>query len=220
MKYDGIIFDFDGVLVESEAAGNEHLARLLTDLGHPTTREEALTRYTGLSGRDFIDAIEARIGGPLPTDFYARRAEEDARALAQGVGEVAGAVAFVRSLPADWPKAIASSSSTRWIEAHLRHLDLLSRFAGRIFSGKEHVKRGKPAPDIYLHAAAALGIGIDRTVILEDSEVGVRGAVASGAIVIGVAAGTHCLPGHADRLRALGANAVAESFDEVAAMVF
>jgi HAD superfamily hydrolase (TIGR01509 family) len=219
LKFDGIIFDFDGVLLESEAAGNEQLAELLTDLGFPHSRDEALTHYTGLSGQDFIAAIEARIGTPLPVQFHARRAEEDARVLAEGLAEVAGAVAFVRALPADWPKAVASSSSTLWVTTHLEHLGLSDVFEDKVFSGKEHVARGKPAPDLYLFAADVLGIDIRRTVILEDSVVGVTGAVASGAHVIGLCAGSHCLPGHADKLRALGVHDIATSFDEVMRLI-
>jgi beta-phosphoglucomutase-like phosphatase (HAD superfamily) len=219
LRFDGIIFDFDGVLLESEAAGNAHLATLLTELGFPHTREDALTHYTGLSGPDFIAAIERRIGRALPPDFYPRRAEEDARALAEGLEEVAGAVAFVRSLPPVWPKAVASSSSTEWVRTHLRHLGLADAFGDKVFSGKEHVARGKPAPDLYHHAANALGIDIARTVILEDSVVGVTGAVASGAHVIGLVAGTHVLPGHPDQLRALGVHDVANSFEEVARLI-
>jgi HAD superfamily hydrolase (TIGR01509 family) len=219
LKFDGIIFDFDGVLLESEAAGNEQLAALLTDLGFPHSREDTLTHYTGLSGPDFIAAIEARIGTALPGEFHVRRAAEDVRVLAEGLAEVAGAVAFVRSLPADWPKAVASSSSTHWIRTHLAHLGLADAFGDRVFSGKEHVARGKPAPDLYLHAADAIGIDIGRAVILEDSVVGVTGAVASGAHVIGLCAGTHCLPGHAEKLRALGVHELATSFEEVARLI-
>lgn len=219
MRFDGIIFDFDGVLLESEAAGNEQLAELLTDLGFPHSREDTLTHYTGLSGPDFIAAIEARIGTALPPEFYPRRAEEDARVLTEGLAEVAGAVAFVRSLPDDWPKAVASSSSTHWVKTHLAHLGLTDAFGDKVFSGKEHVARGKPAPDLYLHAADALGIDIRRTAILEDSIVGVTGAVASGAHVIGLCAGTHCLPGHADKLRALGVHDIAADFEEVMRLI-
>jgi HAD superfamily hydrolase (TIGR01509 family) len=219
LRFDGIIFDFDGVLLESEAAGNEQLAELLTDLGFPHSREDTLTHYTGLSGPDFIAAIEARIGTALPPEFYPRRAEEDARVLTEGLAEVAGAVAFVRSLPDDWPKAVASSSSTHWVKTHLAHLGLTDAFGDKVFSGKEHVARGKPAPDLYLHAADALGIDIRRTAILEDSIVGVTGAVASGAHVIGLCAGTHCLPGHADKLRALGVHDIAADFEAVMRLI-
>lgn len=219
MRFDGIIFDFDGVLLESEFAGNRHLAGLLTELGFETSVEEALTHFTGLSGAAFIGAIEARIGCTLPAAFHTRRAEEDARILAEGLAEVAGAVAFVRSLPESWPKAVASSSSTHWIRTHLAHLGLEKAFEGRTFSGKEHVARGKPAPDLYWHAADAIGIDIRRAAIIEDSVVGVTGAVASGAHVIGLCAGSHCLPGHGDKLRALGAQEIAASFEEVMRLI-
>lgn len=219
MRWEGIIFDFDGVLLESEFAGNRHLAALLSDLGFETSVEDALTHYVGLSGPQFLDAIEQRIGAPLPPEFHSRRAEEDARVLAEGLEEVAGAVAFVRALPGDWPKAVASSSSTHWVRTHLRHLGLEDAFGDRVFSGKEHVARGKPAPDLYWHAADALGIDIRQTVIIEDSLVGVRGAVASGAHVIGLIAGSHCLPGHAEKLRTLGAHDVRKNFCEVLKLI-
>jgi HAD superfamily hydrolase (TIGR01509 family) len=215
LAFDAIIFDFDGVLLESEFEGNRELAGLLTELGHETSIEEAIKHYAGLSGPQFIAAIEARIGQPLPARFHERRTEQNVRALEDGVRAVIGAVEFVRSLPLGLPKALASSSSMRWIRGHLEHLGLADAFGEHIYSGREHVERGKPAPDLYLYAAERLGVGIERCVILEDSEVGVTGALASGATVIGLAAGTHCLDGHAERLRELGVEHVAGSFDEV-----
>lgn len=212
---DAIIFDFDGVLLESEFEGNRDLAELLTDLGHRTSLEEALDHYVGLSGPQFIQAIERRIGAPLPPEFHERRKQQNIRALRDGVDAVVGAVEFVRALPPLLPKAIASSSTTRWIRAHLRHLGLEDAFGDHVYSGREHVERGKPAPDLYLFAAQRLGVDIRRSVVIEDSEVGATGAVASGATVIGLAAGAHCRDGHAERLRALGVDQVATSFDEV-----
>ena len=128
-------------------------------------------------------------------------------------------MAFIRSLPSDLPRAIASSSSPEWLERHLDHLGLRDAFGDKMFSGAHHVARGKPAPDVYLHAAEAIGVDIARTVIIEDSPVGVRGAVASGATVIGLCAGRHCLPGHAERLRELGVHHIAHDFEEVADLV-
>jgi HAD superfamily hydrolase (TIGR01509 family) len=207
------------VLLESEYAGNAQIADYLTARGHPTSAEESMTHFMGLSGPDFLAAIEKWIGRALPDDFHEARKAEDRRVLEEGLEAVAGAVAFVESLPPDLPRAVASSSSTHWIETHLRHLGLLHHFEGRIFSGAEHVERGKPAPDLYLHAAGAMGVPIERIVIVEDSPVGVQGALASGADVIGLSAGTHCLPGHAERLKALGVRRVATSFDEVMEMI-
>jgi beta-phosphoglucomutase-like phosphatase (HAD superfamily) len=220
VNFEAIILDFDGVLIESEYVGNKQIADYLTAIGHPTSVEESMTHFMGLADAPFRAAIERWIGRPLPEDFHSARAAEDARVLAEGLDEVAGAVAFVLGLPPDLPKAIASSSSLEWIETHLDHLKLREHFGSMIFSGSEHVSRGKPAPDLYLHAAEALGVDISRTVIIEDSPVGVRGAVASGATVIGLCAGRHCLPGHAEKLKALGVHHIAHDFEEVADLLF
>jgi HAD superfamily hydrolase (TIGR01509 family) len=214
-KFDAIIFDFDGVLLESEFEANVMLADLLTDLGHRHTAAETIRHYTGLSGDDFIAAVERRIGTRLPSEFHDRMREKSRRALKQGIAAVVGAVEFVQSLPPDLPKAVASSSSTKWIRGHLEHLGLADAFGEHVYSGHEHVERGKPAPDIYLHAADRLGVEIERSVILEDSEVGATGALASGATVIGLAAGRHCFDGHDEMLRSVGIEHVAHSFDEV-----
>jgi len=219
LTVDAIIFDFDGVLLESEFEGNTMLAELLTELGHRTTVEEAIKHYVGLNGPEFIAAIEKRIGTELPAEFHERRMEQSIQALREGVRAVAGAVEFVRSLPSDLPIAVASSSSTRWLNGHLAHLGLADAFGEHVYSGREHVARAKPAPDLYLHAAEKLGVGIERAVILEDSEIGVTGALASGAGVIGLAAGKHCFDGHAEALRARGVQHVAHNFEEVRALL-
>jgi HAD superfamily hydrolase (TIGR01509 family) len=195
------------------------LADLLTTLGHPTSFAEAIEHFTGLSGEDFVRRVEARIGRELPPEFHqATRAERD-RTLREGIAAVAGAVEFVRGLPATLPKAVASSSSTKWVRTHLAHLGLGDAFEPHIYSGREHVSRGKPAPDLYLHAARELEVEIGRAAIIEDSKVGATGALASGATVIGLAAGRHCFDGHADMLRAVGVTDVVHSFDEVARLV-
>ena len=216
---DAIIFDFDGVLLESEFEGNKLLAELLTDLGHHTSTEDAIRNFVGFSGPQFIEAIEKWVGGPLPPDFHERRREQSVRALQEGVRAVVGAVDFVQSLPPQLPIAVASSSTTRWLNGHLAHLGLAERFGGHVYSGREHVQRGKPEPDLYLFAAEQLGVDIERSVILEDSDVGVRGALASGATVIGLAAGKHILDDHAEQLRALGVEHIADSFDEVKRLI-
>ena len=219
MRFAAIIFDFDGVLLESEYEGNRELAALLSRLGHPHSAEDTLRHYVGLAGRDFVAAIEARIGAELPQEFHDHMKRMSAKALRDGIEAVAGAVEFVRSLPADLPKAVASSSSTRWVRGHLEHIGLSDAFGEHIYSGREHVERGKPAPDLYLHAAEQLETPIADCLIIEDSRVGATGALASGATVIGLAAGAHCLDGHADMLRGLGVSEIAYSFDEVARLV-
>lgn len=210
-----IIFDFDGVLLESELELNRLTADLLTAMGHETTLHDALTKFTGLNGRDVVEAIESHIGNAIPNGFHDRMKKESARALRDGLAEVVGAVDFVRSLPAALPRAVASSSSTRWIRTHLEHLGLGGAFGDHVYSGREHVDRGKPEPDLYLYAARQLGVPIEASVILEDSRVGVTGALASGARVIGLAAGSHCLDGHDEMLRQQGVEEIAYSFDDV-----
>jgi len=215
----GLIFDFDGVLLESEYAGNAHLAELLTALGHPTSIDESMNRFMGLAGAQFRAAVEAWIGGPIPAAFDTLRAEEDARAVTEGIAEVAGAVRFVRSLPRDLPRAVASSSSTAWLYGHLANLGIADAFGVHVYSGREHVANGKPHPDLYWYAAQAIGVAIGECAIIEDSPVGVTGALNSGARVIGLVAGTHCAPDHADRLRALGVTEIARDFDAVARLL-
>lgn len=218
-RFAALLFDFDGVLIESEYAGNRQIAEWLTAAGHPTTPEDSMANFMGLSGTAFTDAIEGWIGAPLPPGFDEARKAEDRRVMAEGLDAVAGAIAFVEALPPKLPRAIVSSSSTRWIAHHLAHIGLRDAFGDHIYSGREHVERGKPAPDLYLHAAAALGVGIEHCAIIEDSPVGVTGAVASGAFVVGLCAGTHCGAGHGDRLAALGASVVAHDFTALAAAI-
>lgn len=219
LRFAAVLFDFDGVLIESEAASNRQLADYLTGIGRPIDARQAMAHFMGLGGQEFVAAVEAWLGHEVPADFHAVREAEGAQAMAEGIESVAGAVDFVRRLPMDLPIAVTSSSSTAWISAHLRHLGLAERFGDRLFSGREHVARGKPAPDLYLHAAAALGVGVGDCLIIEDSTVGATGAVASGATVVGLCAASHCGPGHDAALRALGVQHVAHDFSDVAALL-
>jgi HAD superfamily hydrolase (TIGR01509 family) len=219
MRFKALLFDFDGVLIESEYIGNKQIAEYLTRIGHPTTPEQSMANFMGYAGVDFLAKVEAWIGRPLPDDFHTARAAEDERVMAAGIGEVAGAVDFVQSLPADLPKAVVSSSSTRWIGRHLDHIGLADAFGDHIYSGREHVACGKPAPDLYLYAADQLGVAIKDCAIIEDSIVGATGAVASGGHVIGLCAGSHCAGDHAGRLEAAGVDAVAHDFGDVARLL-
>lgn len=219
MRVAALLFDFDGVLIESEASGNRQIAEYLSGIGHPTTPEDAMANFMGHAGQEFFARVEGWIGRPLPDDFHEARQAENARVMAEGVDAVAGAVAFVRSLPNDLPKAVVSSSRTRWLHRHLDHIGLADAFGEHVYSGQEHVARPKPAPDLYLFAAERLGVPIRRCAILEDSPVGATGAVASGGHVIGLCAGSHCGIGHDERLRAIGVHDIAHDFAEVARLL-
>lgn len=219
MRFDGIIFDFDGVLIESEHVSTLHIADVLTSLGHPTSYDEAREKFVGVGGPAFIEAVGDWVGGEVPEAFWDARKAEDERVMREGLDAVDGAIRLVETLPLGFPRAIASSSTTHWINTHLSHLGLTEAFGAHVYSGREHVTRGKPAPDIYLYAAKAIGVDIARAVIIEDSPVGAKGAVASGAFVIGLAAGRHCADGHEALLLEQGVHAVAHSFADVAALL-
>ncbi|WP_375427599.1 HAD family hydrolase [uncultured Sphingomonas sp.] len=219
MRFGAVLFDFDGVLIESEYLGNRQIAEWLTANGHPTTAEDSMANFMGYSGADFRARLERHMGRALPPEFDVARRAEDERVMRDGIDAVAGAVAFVEALPHGLPRAVVSSSSTRWIRRHLEHIGLGSAFGRHVYSGAEHVTRGKPAPDLYLHAAAELRVPIERCAIIEDSPVGATGAVASGGYVIGLCAGTHCAADHGERLRAIGVDAVAGDFGAVEALL-
>lgn len=212
-----MIFDFDGVVVDSEILSNSILAEALTELGHPTTVEEAVDRYIGLNWRDTTLVIEAEIGRPLPADFRLRTKEAFQLRLDE-VTAVAGVEAFLQALP-PLPKAVASSSPTRWLSGSLERFGLAHHFGGRLFSAAEHVQRGKPHPDIYLYAARALDVPPAEILVIEDTAPGVTAARAAGMTVVGLCAGLHCGAGYGERLRSAGAAHVAGSYSEVLELV-
>jgi HAD superfamily hydrolase (TIGR01509 family) len=189
----------------------------LTELGHPTTAEQATERYIGLNWRDTAVIIEAEIGRPLPADFRPniKRAFE---LRAEEVTAVSGVELFLDSLP-PIPKAVASSSPTRWLRGSLERFGLAHHFGDRLFSAAEHVERGKPCPDIYLHAAGALGVRPADVLVIEDTPTGIRSARAAGMTVVGLCAGLHCGPGHGERLLEAGADHVARSYEQVLNLV-
>jgi len=164
----------------------------------------------------FESAVERWTGGVLPAGFREARMQRGLEFLRDGIAEVTGARAFIDALPLDFPIAVTSSAMTRWIAGHLDNLGLSERFGEHVYSGREHVSRTKPAPDLYLFAADQLGADIADTLIIEDSPVGIEGAVASGAHVVGLLAGSHVRDGHAHRLTDAGAHRCVTSFAEIA----
>lgn len=220
MRPAAILFDFDGVLIDSEWAGNSFIADYLTSAGHPTRPEDAIEQFMGLAGEPFEAAVASWTGAPVAEEFLDARLRRGLQFLREGISEVAGATAFICALPSDLPIAVTSSAMSRWLTGHLDHLGLAERFGEHVYSGREHVERMKPAPDIYLFAANRLGVDISRTMIIEDSPVGIEGAVASGAHVVGLLAGSHIRDGHEARLLGAGAHRVVHSFDEIAALYF
>jgi HAD superfamily hydrolase (TIGR01509 family) len=213
MIFQAIIFDFDGVIVDSEAIANAALAEVLTAHGHPTGADEALDLYSGLNWSDCHRRIERETGRVFDREALAERVDAAIAARATEMLAIEGLREFVAA-NAGRRLAIASSSETAWLETTLTRLGLLAPFEGRLFSAAGFA-RGKPHPDIYLHAAAELGIGPEYCLVIEDHPVGVAAGVAAGTTVVALLAASHIRPGHADRVRAAGAHHVAASYREV-----
>ncbi|MCE4947863.1 MULTISPECIES: HAD family hydrolase [Streptomyces] len=191
MRYDLIIFDNDGVLVDSEPISNEILAGYLTELGHPTTYEESLRDYMGGSVQRIRDIVRERSGRALPGDFEAGFHTLVFDEFRRRLEPVPGVRTVLEKLAADGvPYCVGSSGSHERIRVALTKTGLFERFgAERIFSSQD-VGRGKPAPDLFLHAAREMGVEPGRCAVIEDSPLGVRAAVAAGMDVYGFTAMT------------------------------
>ncbi|MYS72774.1 HAD-IA family hydrolase [Streptomyces sp. SID5926] len=191
MRYDLVIFDNDGVLVDSEPISNRLLAGYLTELGHPTSYEDSLRDYMGGAMHRVHDLVLERTGRRLPSDFDDVFHARVFAAFERELKPVPGAVDVLEKLAADGVAyCVASSGSHQRIRTGHRKAGLDRWFDDeRIFSSQD-VGRGKPAPDLFLHAAARMGVAPERCVVVEDSPLGVRAAVAAGMDVYGFTAMT------------------------------
>ena len=209
MRFDLVIFDCDGVLVDSEIISCREHARLLTELGYPISADQVFERFLGRATHDTMAEVEAALGRSLPADFIAQlKARMDA-AFASSLRAVPHLEAALDALVR--PFCVASSGTPDKIATSLRLVGLGHRFAARIFSAVE-VARGKPAPDLFLYAAERMGTDPARCVVIEDSVPGVLGAAAAGMTALGYCGGSHCRPDHAAALIAAGA---VSSFDDM-----
>jgi HAD superfamily hydrolase (TIGR01509 family) len=191
MRYDLVIFDNDGVLVDSEPISNRLLAEYLTEVGHPTTYEDSIRDYMGSAMHRIHDLIAERTGRRLPADFDDVFHARVFAAFERELKAVDGAADVLEGLKAAGvPYCVASSGSHERIRVGHRTTGLDRWFDdGRIFSSQD-VGRGKPAPDLFLHAAARMGVAPERCVVVEDSPLGVQAAVAAGMDVYGFTAMT------------------------------
>ncbi len=208
--FDAILFDCDGVLVDSEPVTAGVLAAMLAELGWVMTVEETMRLFTGKAVKDEAALIEARTGFVMTTEwlhaFWARRNQ----ALAERLQPVPGAVAAVRDLHLrlDGRIACASGADRRKVELQLAKVGLSDCFEGRIFSGHE-LPRSKPFPDVYLAAAAALDVDPARCAVIEDSVTGAAAGVAAGATVFGFSPPGSAGFAHAAPQALIGTGAVA-----------
>ncbi|MFF8830804.1 HAD family hydrolase [Streptomyces sp. NPDC015131] len=186
MRYELVVFDNDGVLVDSEPLSNTILAGYLTELGHPTTYEESLRDFMGGAMHRVHDLVLERTGQRLPEDFDERFHARVFAAFEERLEVVAGVPEMLEKLTADGVAyCVASSGSHERIRVGHRRTGLDRWFReGNVFSAQD-VGRGKPAPDLFLHAAGRMGVPPERCVVVEDSPLGVRAARAAGMDVYG-----------------------------------
>ena len=206
-----LIFDCDGVLVDSESLSCRIDAEFLTQIGIPYTAEEIARQFLGVSLKTMIAHIEAERNCRLPDDFGERlnsilfaRFETDLKPI-EGVRDA------ILSLP--YPRCVASSSVPERIALSLRITGLSDLFDD-IFSSTQ-VPRGKPAPDLFLHAASNMKARPEDCLVIEDSVAGVQAALAAGMHVIGFTGGGHCGPEHAEKLRQAGAPLVLQRMSQL-----
>ena len=200
-----VIFDCDGVLVDSEPIAAAVMAAAVSELGLPMSAADCLRRFTGIAMAKVIAEIEADLGRPLPADFVTRVRERDFEAFRRDLKPIAGADAVVGALA--MPKCVASSGASEKIRFTLGITGLLALFEPHLFSA-EMVRHGKPAPDLFLFAAKQMQATPADSVVVEDSEAGIRAARAAGMRALGFIGGSHCGPGHAGLLQAAGAHAM------------
>lgn len=216
--FDLIIFDCDGVLVDSEIIAAQVESRLLTDAGYPISVEEMGERFAGMTWRNILLQVEKEVAIPLSASLLDKSEKLlDAR-LARDVKAIEGVKFALARLTMQ--RCICSNSSTHRLDMMLEKVGLKPYFAPHIFSAKDlGADRVKPKPDIFLHGAAQFGVTPDKVVVVEDSVHGVHAARAAGMRVIGFTGASHTYPSHADRLTDAGAETVISRMMDLPAVV-
>ncbi len=215
MRFDAVLFDCDGVLVDSEPITNGVLRDMLEELGWKLTPQECMRIFVGKAVQDEAATIEANTGKPVTGEWIASYRKRRNEGLVERVKPIDGAVPAVAQIHAAWQGRIAcASGADRFkVELQMDNCGLMPYFKGRIFSGHE-MPRSKPAPDVYLAAAAALGVDPARCAVIEDTVTGVAAGVAAGATVFGYSPGG---VGH-DAPAALRAAGAADIFASMGAL--
>ena len=202
MAWDLVIFDCDGVLIDSEPLTIRLEIALLAEHGIAITADEINERYCGVSMKAMLSDLEARHGRSLGDDFAARHAASLARLCEAELQVMPGIEAVLDGLSSRM--CVASSSSPERLRHTLGLVDLYRRFDPHVFSATM-VARGKPAPDLFLYAAQRFATAPEHCLVIEDSPAGIDAAVTAGMTAIGFCGGSHCGPEHGNRLQARGA---------------
>ena len=214
-RFEAVLFDCDGVLVDSEPITNTVLRDMLAERGWEMTLEECMRQFVGKAVRDERAVIEARTGQPLTDDWMVAFRERRNQALEQQLTAIPNVHEAVRAVHAHHEARIACASGAdrHKVELQLRKVGLMDYFDGRIFSGHEQ-PRTKPAPDVYLAAARALGVDPRGCAVVEDTVTGVTAGVAAGARVYAYAPA-----GGVDALRSAGALEVFADMNDLEALL-
>jgi HAD superfamily hydrolase (TIGR01509 family) len=184
-RFDLVIFDNDGVLVDSEPVANRCLAELLGEYGLEVSWHDCIERYLGSTLARVRGLVERELGRPIPDDFEERYRSTVYPLLAARVEAVPGVASVLDDLElAGVQTCVASSGLHERIRTTLTRAGLIDRFGGRLFSA-EDVGVGKPAPDLFLHAAARVGVDPDRCAVVEDAPAGIQAAAAAGMVSFG-----------------------------------
>ncbi|ANV98953.1 HAD family hydrolase [Bradyrhizobium icense] len=208
-NFDLVIFDCDGVLVDSEVISCRAHAETLTRHGYPITSEQVFHRFLGRSTRQANIEIEAELGRALPDDFHLQLQDELYRTFEADLEAIPHIHTALDAIAQ--PVCVASSGSHQRMRISLGRTRLYDRFAPNIFSASQ-VSNGKPAPDLFPFAAEQMNVAPERCVVIEDSVPGVTGGRAAGMTVLGFHGGSHCREAYGDRLRAAGAAVI---FDDM-----
>ncbi|MBN8928256.1 MAG: HAD family hydrolase [Rhodospirillales bacterium] len=200
-----VIFDCDGVLIDSELLSCEAEAACLAAAGLDVSLQEVLDTYVGISLHSMVAALQVRFGRRVPPDLADRIRAATHAAFEGRLQPVAGIVAALDRL--DLPACVASGSEPARLAHTLGLAGLWDRFAPHVFSATQ-VERGKPAPDLFLFAADRMGAAPETCVVVEDSVAGIQAARAAGMRALGFTGASHCGPRHAERLYAAGADTV------------
>jgi HAD superfamily hydrolase (TIGR01509 family) len=200
-----LIFDCDGVLVDSELPVCTAVSEELTRLGYPITPEDVVRRFAGRPEWEMMLEIEREWGKSVPADYFAAMKQRVEHLFTTELQAIDGARDVLARMKIR--RCVASSSAPAKLQQGLRFVDLYEYFAPDIVSARL-VARGKPAPDVFVFAAGWMHTPVRECLVLEDSEPGVRAAHAAGMRVWGFTGGSHCAPDHGERLLAAGAERV------------
>lgn len=184
MKFDAIIFDCDGTLVDSERVGNEALIECVAELGLRISLDDALNEFAGRKMADTLGLIELRLGRPLPSDFLPRARKRMAQAFEERLEAMEGVHTLLEKLTI--PFCVASNGPTDKMRVSLGVTRLLPYFESKIFSAYD-CGSWKPEPGLFLHSATAMGVSPDRCAVIEDSPIGVIAGIRAGMTVFGYA---------------------------------